>query len=85
MTVTSALSQLPHVVHDAQGQAVGVILPYADYQALLRLLASDADWESLPPYMQDAIDNMLADEALAERGAPRPLRELLAETGESPD
>jgi hypothetical protein len=40
--------------------------------------------DETPPYLQDAIDNMLADEALAEQGESRPLRELLAETGEAP-
>ena len=45
----------------------------------LRVLAAHIDWEKLPPYLQDAIDNMLADEALAEDGKPRPLRDLLAQ------
>jgi hypothetical protein len=83
--VTLASSRSPHLIHDAHGQVVGVILPYADYQSLLRSLAAHADWESLPPYLQDAIDNLLADEALAEAGPSRPLRELLAEVGESQD
>jgi len=81
----SAFSHPPHIVHDAYGQAVGVILPYGDYQVMLRSLAAHADWKALPSYLQDAIDNMLADKALAEKGASRPLRELLAEVGESPD
>jgi hypothetical protein len=33
----------------------------------------------LPSCLQDAVDNMLADEALAEEGEPRPFRDLLAE------
>jgi hypothetical protein len=81
----TVLTHPPHLVHDARGQIVGVMLPYGDYQLLLRSLATHADWESLPPYLQDAIDNMLADEALAESGPSRPLRELLAEAGETPD
>jgi len=40
--------------------------------------------DETPPYLQDAIDDMLADEASAEKGESRPLRELLAETGEVP-
>ena len=82
---TPVFSSSPHLVHDAQGQVVGVILSYSDYQALLRSLAAHADWEQLPPYLQDAIDNMLADEALAELGPSRSFRELLTETAELPD
>ena len=40
--------------------------------------------DETPPYLQDAIDNMLADEALVEKGESRSLRDLLAETGEAP-
>jgi hypothetical protein len=32
----------------------------------LRLLAHHVDWEELPEHLQDAIDNVLADEAEAE-------------------
>lgn len=59
---------------------MGVILAYADYRHFLRLLDAHADWESLPPYLQDEVDNFLADEALAEGGEARPLRELLTKT-----
>jgi hypothetical protein len=62
---------------------VEVILSYEDYQDFLRTLAAHADWDALPPYLQDAIDRLLADEAKAEGGTPRPLRELLVETGET--
>ena len=46
---------------------------------LLCALVSHADWDALPSCLQDAVDNMLADEALAEGGKPRPFRDLLAE------
>ena len=81
----TALTHPPGLIHDSEGRLVGVILSYADYQTFLRILAAYADWESLPPYLQDAIDNMLADEALAEEGPSRPFRELLAEAGELHD
>jgi hypothetical protein len=77
-------SHAPHLIHDENGKITGVILSYTDYQTFLRVLAAHTDWETLPPYLQDAVDNMLADEALAEEGESRPLRELLAETGEAP-
>ena len=80
----SALSSPPRLVSDETGQVVEVILGYADYQRFLRLLARHADWETLPPYLQDAIDNLLADEALAEEGAAIPLCQALAETGDLP-
>jgi hypothetical protein len=82
--VPSSLSHAPHIIYDENGKVTGVILAYTDYQTFLRVLAAHTDWETLPPYLQDAIDNMLADEALAEEGESRPLRELLAETGETP-
>jgi hypothetical protein len=72
----------PRFVSDATGRAVEVVLSYSEYQELLRLLARHADWETLPPHLQDAIDNVLADDALAEEGTPIPLRQSLAETGE---
>lgn len=33
-----------------------------DYYLFLRVLASHVDWEALPLYLQDDIDNMLAKE-----------------------
>lgn len=78
------LSSPPRLVSDANGQVVEVILDYADYKHFLRVLAKHADWETLPPYLQDAIDNLLADEAIAEEGAAVPLRQALAETGDLP-
>lgn len=75
----------PRMIHDEEGSLVGVILAYADYQTFLRILAAYADWEELPPYLQDAIDNLLADEALAEAGESIPLRKVLAETGDLPE
>ncbi len=72
----------PRFIQNEQGKLVEVILSYEDYKSFLRLMAAHADWETLPSYLQDAIDNLLCDEAEAEPGAPKPLRELLAETGE---
>jgi hypothetical protein len=77
----SPVSNPPRYVSDATGRAVEVVLSYSDYQELLRLLARHADWEMLPPHLQDAIDNVLADDALAEGGTPIPLRQALAEPG----
>lgn len=72
----------PRTIHNASGKLEGVILDYQEYQRLLRLLARYADWEELPPHLQDAIDNMLADEAESEGGEARPLEEFLAELSE---
>jgi hypothetical protein len=51
-----------------------------DFQTFLRLLIEHADWENLPAYLQDAVDNMLADEAEAEEGEYVSLDELLMES-----
>jgi hypothetical protein len=77
--VPTTLAYPPRTIQDEHGRVVGVVLSQSDYRLFLRVLASHADWEALPPYLQDAIDNMLADEALADEGEPRPLRELLAQ------
>ena len=55
------------------------MLSKKDAHLFLHVLASHADWEALPPYLQDDIDNMLADEALAEEGEPHSLHSLLAQ------
>jgi hypothetical protein len=71
-------------VHDERGEVVEVILSLEDYRAFLRVLAAHTDWDTLPQYLQDAIDRLLVEEAKAEALPPRPLRELLSETGETP-
>lgn len=53
----------PRTIHNENGDWSGVILSVADYQNFLRLLMKHSDWDSLPTYLQDAIDNLLADEA----------------------
>ena len=63
----------PRTIHDATGNLEGVILDYREYRTLLRLLAHYADWNELPEPLQDAIDNVLADEAEQE---PRTLASL---------
>lgn len=78
------LSSPPRLVSDENGRVADAILSYPDYESVLRVLARHADWETLPPYLQDAIDQLLADEALKEEGNSVPLRQALAETGELP-
>jgi len=68
----------PRTILDENGNLTGVIIGVSDYQRFLRLLAKHSDWDTLPAYFQDAIDNMLADEAEQETGEAIPLRELLA-------
>ena len=69
----------PRTIHDAGGNVEGVILDYQEYRALLRLLNQYADWDELPEHLQDAIDNVLADEAEEEGGKPIPLSDVLAD------
>jgi hypothetical protein len=77
LPIPTALSYPPRTIQDERGETVGVVLSQDDYRLFLRVLASHTDWEELSAYLQDAIDNMLGDEALAEGGKPRPLRDLL--------
>jgi hypothetical protein len=74
----------PKIIHNDRGEAVEVILSYDEYKAFLRFLADYVDWESLPDYLQDAIDHLLAEEARAEPGESIPLRKALHETGDLP-
>lgn len=52
----------PKLVYDDEGRLVEVIFSAEDYIAYLRSIAAEEDWETLPPYLQDAIDRMLIDE-----------------------
>jgi len=81
---TPTLSAPPRLVSDAQGRVVEVILDYGDYSQFLRILARHADWESLPPSLQDAVDNLSADDALAEEGSAVSLPEALTQSGDVP-
>jgi hypothetical protein len=61
------ISNPPKMVYDDSGRLIEVILSADDYRQYLRAVASEADWETLPPYIQDAIDQMLIDEARIEK------------------
>ena len=78
MTQKSVLSP-PRFVQNDRGEIVEVIVSLEDYRQLLRTLAEHADWESLPPHLQDAIDHLLAEDAKAEKGPSQPLRDVLGE------
>jgi hypothetical protein len=73
----------PKMVYNDQGEMVEVILSYADYKTFLHFLADYVDWEQLPPYLQDEVDHLLAEEARTEQGeeAPTSLLEALVELG----
>lgn len=58
----------PKMVYDSSGELIEVILTAADFRTYLQTLASSADWELLPPYLQDAVDQLLIDEVRAEEG-----------------
>ena len=73
----------PRTIHDEEGAVVGVILAVGDYTRFLHLLAERSDWDDLPAHLQDAVDNLLADEAEAEAGEPRPLRNIVTAFGEN--
>ena len=78
-SMADIVSFSPRTIHDASGNLEGVILDYNEYRGLLSLLAHYVDWEELPEHLQDAIDNMLADEAEAEPAEPVSLGSILAE------
>lgn len=57
----------PKMVYDEMGQLVEVILNAKDFKAYLRSISSEADWETLPSYLQDVIDQLLIDEVRSEK------------------
>ena len=71
------MSVPPRTIHDEKGAVVGVILAVSDYSRFVHLLAERSDWDDLPAHLQDAVDNLLADEAEAEGGEPRALHDIL--------
>lgn len=73
----------PRFVRNEQGEIIDVIVSYDDYRQFLRTLAAHADWETLPPYLQDAIDHLLAEEAKAEPGSSQPLRAVVGKPGQT--
>ena len=77
-------SRFPKWVYDDSGEIIEVILGYDDFKTLLQKIARETDWETLPLHLQDAVDALLMEEANEENGEPRPLRDLLRETGEAP-
>ncbi|MFQ5421840.1 MAG: hypothetical protein ACE5EY_15930 [Anaerolineae bacterium] len=78
MTIPAQTIFPPRTILDENGNWTGVILGVSDYQRFLRLLAEYSDWNTLPAYLQDAVDNMLADEAEREAGETISLRDLMA-------
>ena len=73
----------PKLVYDDAGHLIEVILSADDYLAYLRGLAAEADWETLPPHLQDAIDRLLIDEVRSEKEDAVDLETLLSDNPSS--
>jgi hypothetical protein len=67
----------PKMVYDDTGQLVEVILSAQEYLHFLHFLTKEADWETLPPHFQDAIDQLLIDEVRAEKETAVSLESIL--------
>lgn len=74
------LENPPKLVYDDDGHLIEVILSADDYLAYLRSLAAEADWETLPPHLQDAIDRLLIDDVRSEKEDAIDLETLLADS-----
>ena len=70
----------PRFVQNEHGEIVEVIVSYDDYRHFLRSLAAHADWETLPSYLQDAVDHLLAEDAKTDTGTSMPLRTVVGES-----
>jgi len=53
-------ARAPLVVIDEQGLEVGVMVDYAQYLVLLRMVATELNREALPRYWRGALDGCLA-------------------------
>ncbi len=80
---TAIMVEPPRYVQNERGETVEVIVSIADYERYLRTLAKHADWTTLPSYLQDAIDTLLAQEARRESGPSVSLQALLKKNGKS--
>lgn len=69
----------PKMVYDDRGQLIEVILSAKDYFRYLRTLTEGDDWENLPPYIQDAVDQFLIAEVRSEKETAVSLESVLAE------
>ncbi len=79
---TTPSGHAPRKIFDESGNAVEVILDYEDYCVLLRKLAQETDWSTLPRHLQDLVDGMLMDESAAETGDAIPLTDIVQDTTE---
>ncbi len=70
----------PKMVYDNGGDLVEVILSADDFRTYLRTLNTEADWESLPRHLQDAVDRLLIDEVRGEKDQALALDAVLAGT-----
>ena len=67
----------PKFIYDDSGHLVEVILAAEDFMAYLRELAVEEDWETLPVYLQDAVDRLLIDEVRIEKDTASDLENVL--------
>ena len=79
---TTPSGHAPRKIFDESGNAVEIILDYGDYCVLLRKLAQETDWSTLPRHLQDLVDGMLMDESAAETGDVIPLTDIVPDPGE---
>ena len=77
-----AFQQPPKMVYDESGELVEVILSARDFKSYLRDLAQEEDWETLPDFLQDAIDLLLIEEVRHEKEGALDLDAVLG--GEPP-
>ncbi len=76
--MTLAIEHPPKMVYDETGTLVEVILSAEDFRTYLRTLLAEADWDTLPPHLQDAIDLLLVEEVRHEKETARDFDEILA-------
>ena len=66
------------MTYDSDGLLIEVVLSADDFKEYLRSLTEDADWNTLPNYLQDAIDRLLIDEVRTEKDNASDLEDILA-------
>ena len=67
----------PKFIYDDNGHLVEVILSAEDFMAYLRAIVAEEDWETLPVYLQDAVDRLLIDDVRIEKDSALDLETVL--------
>jgi hypothetical protein len=71
----------PKMVFDARGELIEVIVSAEDFRVYVSAVLSDTPWDELPEHWQDAVDRLMIEDVLDERGDAVDLDSLVGDVG----